>query len=249
MTIYAYTGTETIGKFAIKEITVKEDLKKNIEKFDETISKINKKMINDLIHSHVNEKQNKTLLSVMINEEDIKRESKTAKKLVKMLFRSLEEKMFKKGTFAQNGLDTEDYKKKYEGMISKLSKMLELQKSVQQKMRETSKVIETLDKLDLLVRDIEYIEGFAKNLEAVSSIKQIQDIIVQLSTLERNLGPQFFDEVERKIGESVERTISRARPSSSGSDLWLYIVISAIVGGLGFWANMRLKKAEKSHNW
>ena len=160
LTIYAYNGAETIGQVTIKEIVVTESTKMMADSFDRDIKRINRKMINDLIHSHTMEKQNKSLLTVMINEEDITQESKSIVKIVKILQTEMEEKLYKKNYLSQTAVESDKYKTKYDSMLKELSNILDMQRKIQEKMKESEKLSEAFDQLKGLFDQIEVIEKF-----------------------------------------------------------------------------------------
>jgi hypothetical protein len=160
LTIYAYNGAATIGDIQIKEISVRESLKAIVENFDSEMQKINRKMINDLIHSHVMQKQNKSLLTVMVNEEDIGIETKSIRKISKLLNDELQTKLYKQNGLNEKPLESQDYKKKYEAMLKQLANMLEMQRKLQEKMRESNKFLQAVDQLDSVYKEIEFIQQF-----------------------------------------------------------------------------------------
>lgn len=160
LTMYAYNGAATIGDIQIREITVRENLKSIVENFDNEMQKINKKMINDLIHSHVMQKQNKSLLTVMINEEDIGLETKSIRKLSKILQKELQSKLYTQNGLREKPTETQDYKTKYDGMLKQLSTMLDMQRKLHEKMRESNKFLQAIEQLDSVYKEIEYIHQF-----------------------------------------------------------------------------------------
>ncbi len=160
LTMYAYNGAATIGDIQIREITVRESLKSIVENFDNEMQKINKKMINDLIHSHVMQKQNKSLLTVMINEEDIGLETKTIRKLSKILQKELQTKLYEQNGLREKATDSADYKSNYDTMLKQLSNMLNMQRKLHDKIRESNKFLQAIEQLDSVYKEIEYIQQF-----------------------------------------------------------------------------------------
>lgn len=160
LTMYAYNGAATIGDVQIREITVRENLKAIVDNFDKDMQQINKKMINDLIHSHVMQKQNKSLLTVMVNEEDIGMETRSIKKISKILQKELEAKMFSQNGLKEKPTDSKDYKTKYDSMLKQLASMLDMQRKLQVKMRESNKFLEAVEQLDTVYKEIEYVHQF-----------------------------------------------------------------------------------------
>lgn len=160
LSLVAYSGSETIGSIQIYEIIVSENVNQMIRNFDKDMEKMNRKLVNDLIHSHSMATQNKSLLSVMINEEDLTRDTVKAKKLAKMIMANLEDKMYKKSGLHQTSLNDPRYTEASDAMIKYLKDMLENQKKLQDKIRESNRIADSLDKLEGLIKDLEYIESF-----------------------------------------------------------------------------------------
>lgn len=165
VSLVAYSGSETIGSIQIYEITVSENLNQLVRNFDKDLDKLNRKMVNDLIHSHSMDTKNKSLLTVMINEEDLTRDTIKAKKLATMILQNLDEKMFKKSSLHKATQNDPLYIEASDSMIKGLKAMLDNQKKLQDKIGESNRIADAFNKLENLLSDLEYIEKFVDQFD------------------------------------------------------------------------------------
>lgn len=229
LNIVAFNGAKTAGTVFIEEQTLMESSQKAASRFQANSKALNRRLVNDLIHFHDTTFQNKTLLSLLINEEDLTRETKATSNLLKVVEKTVETELMDVVNPVMRETIPENYKEATDGMLAKLSEMMELQNKVKDKIRESHQLISTITSLSQIASTIEKIEKFGKSVEVLDKIKTIYPVIEKMRLIEESLGPEFFDTVERELTARIGKSPSVHMYSSSGSSWVWYSIIALIV--------------------